>query len=222
MGINAQNQEQVIAHIVKLMKDLKLIRQSDNIGVNVNGEKELAVRALVHFDTYGKIDVHALSDVIKTIRVEHPTYRDDFPYHDDQQLKEITSIEAARALSVEQLRMLTGNIAFSTGLNKRFNERCAWLQANGIHETKPVVSEPVAPVIMTPQQQAQADARKRLDAVYAKIDKAGGHDWQQRTIQFRAWLKNKVKELIAERRGIGFIEKTIDDEIHDQEIGSIR
>lgn len=228
--LNAGNQEPVIAHLVKLIKDLKLLRQTDNIGVNDGGERELATRALEFFDTYGKIDVHDLAEVINKIRDEHPTYRDDFPHASDSSLDWIKSIEDYKQASAERIKFYlrgesnSANTKDASGktLYQRFQNRLAWLQTNKIHRVKnEQPAEPAAPVL-TPEQQAQADARKRLDAVYAKIDKAGGEDWQVATIRFRAWLKNKVQELIREKRGIGFIERHIDEAIRTQENGSIR
>ncbi|SRR6266404_3170207 len=216
--LNEQNKKAVEGHIFGLLKDLKAMR--NGIGLNGNGINWLGDVALAHFDQFGKIDLRRVIELADEAR-SYAVFHDSYPHPGDPQLKGITSIEAARALSVEQLKMLNNNVAFSTGLHKRFNERLAWLQANNVHEVKPAEPEPAAPVVLTPEQQAQADARKRLDAVYAKIDKAGGRDWEQKTIQFRLWLKNKVTELRREGRGINFIEEHIDKAIRKHELGTI-
>lgn len=219
--LNEQNKQKAIDHCMTLIKQLKMIRQG-SIGLSEEGESELAQRAMAHIDAFGTLDITRIAEIVDEVRAENVVNRDDMPHASDPQLKNITSIEAARGLSVNQLKMLTNDISLRSGLNQRFNERYQWLVASNIHETKPVESEPAAPVVLSPEQQKRQEITQRLEAVYAKIDKAGGPDWQQKTIQFRAWLKNKVKELISEKRGIGFIEKHIDEAIRDQENGSIR
>src|SRR5260221_2446807 len=148
--LNAENQKQVITHIVKLMKDVKLIRQSDNIGVNVNGENELAVRSLAHFDVDGKIDVHDLADVIKTIRTDNPKFRDDYPHFDDKQLRWLDSIDAYTEASSDVIRRYMQPAAIDSGLKKRFDERVTFLRNNNIR--RPKVEATTEPPQLTPEQ----------------------------------------------------------------------
>src|SRR5258706_7634599 len=128
MYLNPQNQQQVIAHITKIMKDLKLLRQSENIGVKENGESELATRTLTRFDNNNRFDIHDLADVIKTIRTDKPLFRDDCPHFDDPQLMFLDSIESAQEMSKEKIKRFMQPTAVDSGLFARFNTRAKWLQ----------------------------------------------------------------------------------------------
>src|SRR5882762_3724366 len=227
---NQAEYKYAVTFVTNQARTLDAARQG-GLGLNDEGMKELLVRGVAYIDAHKEMNATILVWLLEQLKTEQPLLRDDFPHASDSSLDWIKTIDDYKEASSERIKFyLRGesnsvNTKDASGktLYQRFQERLAWVQTNKIRRVKnDQPTEPVAPVVLTPEQQAQADARKRLDAVYAKIDKSGGHDWQQKTIQFRLWLKNKVKELIREKRGIGFIEKHIDEAIREQEIGSIR
>ena len=205
MGINAQNQQQVIAHIVKLTKDLRLLRQSDNIGVNMDGENELALRALTHFDVSGKFDVHDLADIVQQIRTDYPTYRDDFPHFDDQQLKWLDSLDAINEASSEKIKRFMQPTAIDSGLYQRFNDRVGWLKENNVRRPKvDAVQEAAKP--LTPKEQAAAKVKAEIDAIKTEIDAAtkGYTNW---AIRQREKLHARFAELLADMPRAKFFDR---------------
>ena len=227
---NQAEYERAITFVTNQARTLDAARQG-GLGLNDEGLKELLKRGVAYIDGHREMNVTILVAILDQLKAEQPLLRDDFPHANDSSLDWIKSIADYKEASAERIKFYLRSESNSDRtkdasgktLYQRFQERLAWLQINKIHRVKnDQPAEPVAAAPLTPEQQAQADARKRLDAVYAKIDKSGGHDWQQRTIQFRLWLKNKVAELLKEKRGIAFIEKHIDEAIRTQENGSIR
>ena len=210
--LTAQNQQQVIAHIVKVTKDLKLIRQSDNIGVNVNGENELAVRALTHFDVNGKFDVHDLAGIVQQIRTELPKFRDDYPYPDEKNLEWLDSLEAIAEASKEMIRRFMQPAAIDNGLYKKFNTRVAFLQAEQIHRPKEQPKE--EPKNLTPQEKVKAELDARYVHVKSTINSIGP-SWNTRATRAREKLNGLYDDMVRKGDNIAKIEKTIAAEIRN-------